>query len=357
MEIERREEKERKLWNKYIQPIVDNLSPLDKEHFSYRYDESLSHQISQIDIIRMERLILVPMFNSLGFSHPWEFYSKVLRPLHQGKETMHLSTGDVDLVQLFGDLLLVLGREGMSPHFLYWLDDWFGEADEGAKAADGLIRSLRVEAVNDSEITIQEPCKAPVTYHCSNMGFRSEKDKTWKMFINTLRASPPLIKLPPRTFPGGGRNKEYDAERKTLNRLNEKLVSFFNKTYSLCLLKGYKLYQRYRPEGDRSYCFIFKIPKFEVATKFEEMPKDALLETIERLARQCAESRERNDASDDTLCSELTDACYVAFEKGYITEDRLEKLIKPAFPLKDADIAEVYEQNLVKYNPDIPDLS
>jgi len=75
MEIERREEKERKLWNKYIQPIVDNLSPLDKEHFSYRYDKSLSHQISQIDIIRMERLILVPMFNSLGFSHPWEFYS------------------------------------------------------------------------------------------------------------------------------------------------------------------------------------------------------------------------------------------------------------------------------------------
>ncbi|MBW2022326.1 MAG: hypothetical protein JRI51_05580 [Deltaproteobacteria bacterium] len=117
--VKRSKEKEQKLWDKYIQPIVDRLSPMEKAHFRYTYTDTVDDEISQTDIIRLERRILVPMFNSLGFSDPRDFRSKVLAPLHEGKETMHFETGKVNLVQLFRELLTRLEKEGMTIPFLY----------------------------------------------------------------------------------------------------------------------------------------------------------------------------------------------------------------------------------------------
>ncbi|HDK82157.1 MAG TPA: hypothetical protein ENH31_06245 [Nitrospirae bacterium] len=229
---------------------------------------------------------------------------------------------------------------------------------------DRFIKSLRVEVVNDSEISIQEPGKSPIPCHYKDIGYKKEKTDPWKLLIDTLRQDSSIISLPQRTLSGtrnkgdelkielfglsridtdikssgihnntdiksfGIRNKEYDRKRKNLSRLNEKLTDFFRDKFQIDLPKGYKLYESYG-HNQGKYSFKFKVPGLRTFTgpctpdRCAGMSKDQPLAKIKSLADQ------HNKTGDCTIFSDLGMAASIAKEKGWITEDEMEKLLNP----------------------------
>ena len=180
------------------------------------------------------------------------------------------------------------------------------------------------------------------------MGFRSEKDQIWKLLIDTLKNPPHLIKLPPRKLSNGEPNRDYDNRQKRLSHLNKKLISFFNKNYSLGLPNNYKLYRKYEPEGYGTYYFIFKRPWPVAMSRFDRMDRETLLKKINMLLEQWHNSKE-GDQSDlnANLFLELKEAFSVAKEKGYITEEETEELL---YQEKDTAVREVYREDQTKWD-------
>ena len=120
---------------------------------------------------------------------------------------------------------------------------------EAVRKLEDKVSRLKISFENDSTILIELPKRKPVEYKYSQLGFRSNETKTWKMFINILSSAPYTFEFGTAYFyPDKNKStnrqkiREYDAKWKLLDELNKKLLAFFRNEFAWQFPLGYKLY-------------------------------------------------------------------------------------------------------------------
>ena len=149
---------------------------------------------------------------------------------------------------------------------------------EALKELEKQISQVKVMFENDSTILMELPGKPSVEYNCDQMGFRSQKTKTWKMLIDILSFAPHTFNFGiAYSYPDGSKKnrqkcKDYDAKWKLLDELNKKLLVFFQKEFGWNFPQGYKLYKEdfTARDGDKRFKFIVGV----ASSKDQESPLD-----------------------------------------------------------------------------------
>ncbi len=215
---------------------------------------------------------------------------------------------------------------------------WVLYESKESPPADEFIKSLKIEVENNSEITIRTPGRAAKTYHCTAMGFKNERVNTWWLLLDTLRKPPHIIELPK------GHKREYEKKWKTLNRLNEKLIQFFQKEYNINFPKNYKIHKRYSLEEYHSFILKFKPPVFKtrVMRGYQGMSKEELIQEIQYLAENRRKSKA--DEKRSQINERLTEALKVAVDKGYVTKEWVKEDLLESMKDIEESVLEEFEE-------------
>ncbi|MFL2948606.1 MAG: hypothetical protein ACJZ44_05245, partial [Nitrospinales bacterium] len=154
----------------------------------------------------------------------------------------------------------------------------------------------------------------------SQLGFRSNETKTWKLFINILSSAPYTFEFGTAYFyPDKNKStnrqkiREYDAKWKLLDELNKKLLAFFRNEFAWEFPLGYKLYDyaTLGNNGERRFKFIVQpSPSRDHKVAFSEIEKPFLSLNENELIIKI---RQLNN--DDDL-NELPDALVAAINVG-----------------------------------------
>ena len=156
---------------------------------------------------------------------------------------------------------------------------------EAVRKLEDKVARLKISFENDSTILIELPKRKPVEYKYSQLGFRSNETKTWKMFIDILSSDPYTFEFGTAYFyPDGSKanrqkNREYDAKWKLLDELNKKLLAFFRNEFAWEFPLGYKLYDyaTLGNNGERRFKFIVQpSPSRDHKVSFSEIEKPFL---------------------------------------------------------------------------------
>ena len=191
---------------------------------------------------------------------------------------------------------------------------------EAVRKLEDKVSRLKISFENDSTILIELPKRKPVEYKYSQLGFRSNETKTWKMFINILSSAPHTFKFGTAYFyPDKNKStnrqkiREYDAKWKLLDELNKKLLAFFRNEFAWDFPLGYKLYDyaTLGNNGERRFKFIVQpSPSRDHKVAFSEIEKPFLSLNENELIIKI---RQLNN--DDDL-NELPDALVAAINVG-----------------------------------------
>jgi len=138
--------------------------------------------------------------------------------------------------------------------------------------AEVFIKSLRIYCENDVEIKIQEPGKKPRTFSFENCGFNSSNTNEWKALLKILRQVEPIFEY--------GENR--DADKKLLQRLEEKLKLHLGKEYSLEFPEGFKLYENIG-KGTFKFKFQCRGGKENPKLDFSEFSTEKLKESLKNI--------------------------------------------------------------------------
>ena len=106
------------------------------------------------------------------------------------------------------------------------------EKIEQESAAEAFIKSLKIWNINEVEIIVQQPEKKPHAFSYQNCGFSSSDTNEWKTLLKILNQKEPMFEY--------GKNR--DADKKLLQRVEEKLKRHLDKEYTLSFPEGFKLY-------------------------------------------------------------------------------------------------------------------
>ena len=191
---------------------------------------------------------------------------------------------------------------------------------EAVRKLEDKVSRLKISFENDSTILIELPKRKPVEYKYSQLGFRSNETKTWKMFINILSSAPYTFEFGTAYFyPDKNKStnrqkiREYDAKWKLLDELNKKLLAFFRNECAWEFPLGYKLYDyaTLGNNGERRFKFIVqpsasldhKVAFSEIEKPFLSLNENELIIKIRQLN------------NDDDL-NELPDALVAAINVG-----------------------------------------
>jgi hypothetical protein len=170
---------------------------------------------------------------------------------------------------------------------------------EAIRKLEDKVSRLKISFENDSTILIELPKRKPVEYKYSQLGFRSNETKTWKLFINILSSSPYTFEFGTAYFyPDGNKTnrqkiREYDAKWKLLDELNKKLLVFLRNEFAWEFPHGYKLYDyaTLGNNGERRFKFIVqpspsqnhKVSFSEIEKPFLSLDENGLIKKIRQL--------------------------------------------------------------------------
>ena len=190
------------------------------------------------------------------------------------------------------------------------------------------VSRLKISFENDSTILIELPKRKPVEYNYSELGFRSNETKTWKMFINILSSAPHTFEFGTAYFypdknksTNRQKNREYDAKWKLLDELNKKLLTFFRNEFAWEFPHGYKLYDyaTLGNNGERRFKFIVQpSPSRDHKVSFSEIEKPFLSLDENELIIKIRQLNNDDDwqLNNDNDLNELPDALVAAINVG-----------------------------------------
>ena len=171
---------------------------------------------------------------------------------------------------------------------------------EAVRKLEDKVSRLKISFESDSTILIELPKRKPVEYKYSQLGFRSNETKTWKMLINILSSAPYTFEFGTAYFyPDKNKStnrqkiREYDAKWKLLDELNKKLLAFFRNEFAWEFPHGYKLYDyaTLGNNGERRFKFIVqpsssrdhKVAFSEIEKPFLSLDENELIKKIRQL--------------------------------------------------------------------------
>ena len=208
-------------------------------------------------------------------------------------------------------------------------------SSEAIRKLEDKVSRLKISFENDSTILIELPKRKPVEYKYSELGFRSNETKTWKMFINILSSAPYTFEFGTAYFyPDKNKStnrqkiREYDAKWKLLDELNKKLLAFFRNEFAWEFPHGYKLYDyaTLGKNGERRFKFIVQpSPSLDHKVSFSEIEKPFLsLDENELIIK----IRQLNIDDSNELPEVLVAAINVGVENFEWDEKKVLKIIK-----------------------------
>ena len=206
---------------------------------------------------------------------------------------------------------------------------------EAVRKLEDKVSRLKISFENDSTILIELPKRKPVEYKYSQLGFRSNETKTWKMFINILSSAPYTFEFGTAYFyPDKNKStnrqkiREYDAKWKLLDELNKKLLAFFRNEFAWEFPHGYKLYDyaTLGNNGERRFKFIVqpspsrdhKVSFSKIEKPFLSLDENGLIKKIRQL---------NNDDDSHELPEVLVAAINVGVENFRWDEKKVLKII------------------------------
>ena len=206
---------------------------------------------------------------------------------------------------------------------------------EAVRKLEDKVSRLKISFENDSTILIELPKRKPVEYKYSQLGFRSNETKTWKMLINILSSAPYTFEFGTAYFyPDKNKStnrqkiREYDAKWKLLDELNKKLLAFFRNEFAWEFPHGYKLYDyaTLGNNGERRFKFIVqpspsrdhKVFFSEIEKPFLPLDENELIKKIRQL---------NNDDDSNELPDALVAAINVGVENFRWDEKKVLKII------------------------------
>jgi hypothetical protein len=190
-------------------------------------------------------------------------------------DLVNLISKSQEYIEILKSIISIEDLQSMTPANLF-AEEVPQFSPEALGKLEEKVAQTRMIFENDSNILLELPGKPPVEYNCKQMGFRSQETKTWRMLINILSSAPHTFNFGiAYIYPDGSRKnrqkcKDYDAKWKLLDELNKKLLVFFQREFSWCFPKGYKLYEDAvtATDGDKSFKFIVGVP----SSKDQEAP-------------------------------------------------------------------------------------
>jgi len=113
------------------------------------------------------------------------------------------------------------------------------------------------------------------------------------------------------------------------------LTAFFKQTYGWDLPQDFKVFELMKGERSGTYGFKFKICR-EVNVDeagLNSLPKDNLLELIEKLSLEKGNLSTRGDESSETKINNIIEQLYAAMEiahkKGWMSENQAKHYLNP----------------------------
>ena len=212
------------------------------------------------------------------------------------------------------------------------------EITETEPGLEDFIRNLSVFYENDNEIKIQVLGKRGSCVTCQSLGFRNNKAKTWKTFIEILQNSPhtycigPAYKYiqvysnsdkiedeetKPKYSKKGERNREYDKRLKRLGAINKILVPYLNDHYPIKIPSDFKLYELCPDEKPGTYTFKFKVTSGE-----KESTKDKVLNEFERLTKKYRET------NNNSLLEKISPLVITISENEWLPKDEIANAVQ-----------------------------
>jgi hypothetical protein len=198
---------------------------------------------------------------------------------------------------------------------------------------EAFIRSLRVWFQSDSEIKIQVPERPAKIYNYDSLGFRDEKTKSWRTFLDILQDPDHSYNIGPAHKISGDdkqRVKNYSNQLKRLDQINIKLGKFISKTYNRQMPKDFKIYERLKAEKPGTYGFKFQIgintADEKIESRYDLFSKDQLRSGLKSLSDES--DKYKKDPNNPEVKDDLMDAATVARKRGALTEDELRNMIK-----------------------------
>ena len=206
---------------------------------------------------------------------------------------------------------------------------------EAVRKLEDKVSRLKISFENDSTILIELPKRKPVEYKYSQLGFRSNETKTWKLLISILSFAPYTFEFGTAYFyPDKNKStnrqkiREYDAKWKLLDELNKKLLAFFRNEFAWEFPHGYKLYDyaTLGNNGERRFKFIVqpspsqdhKVSFSEIEKPFLSLDENELIKKIRQL---------NNDDDSHELPDVLVAAINVGVENFRWDEKKVLKII------------------------------
>ena len=206
---------------------------------------------------------------------------------------------------------------------------------EAIRKLEDKVSRLKISFESDSTILIELPKRKPVEYKYSQLGFRSNETKTWKMFINILSSAPYTFEFGTAYFyPDKNKStnrqkiREYDAKWKLLDELNKKLLAFLRNEFAWEFPLGYKLYDyaTLGNNGERRFKFIVQpSPSRDHKVAFSEIEKPFLSLNENELIIKI---RQLNNDDSNELPDALVAAINVGVENFRWDEKKVLKIIK-----------------------------
>jgi len=191
---------------------------------------------------------------------------------------------------------------------------------------DTFIRSLKVfYDKEEKRIKVQEPGKKAKTSTFSNLKFSAETDKTWTTFLSILQGSNTYY-VGQSGKPGSDKRKEYGRKLALLKKINEKLIIFFRKEFSLQIPADFKFYERNSAKGKGMYKFIFQTENNIEASnlfrsRYDKPPKNELLDHLKKMHTTYTEKPE------NWLKHKIKDATQVLIGKHGMTQDEIKNIL------------------------------
>jgi hypothetical protein len=190
-----------------------------------------------------------------------------------------------------------------------------------------MISNIKVRFENDNEVVFQAPNNKAKNWSYDRLGFKSPETNEWRSFIEILQ-NDNTFHAGPSGMPNTNLRKTYDKNQKLLSAINQKLVQFLKKDFSLDIPDDYKLYKIDKAKGQGVYQFQFKqlqykdnMPRME--SRYENYPKEKLLSHLKYILAEYLGKPE------DHLKRKIEAVRNVLMEKHGVTEAKIWELVKP----------------------------
>jgi hypothetical protein len=368
--IERDEAKERALWKKHIEPIINkhNLRTKEGKLFEYKFIPKNIYNDDVLLILRRTMCICeaiefqeAEISDKLGTDN---FITKILCRLRDYETDLQkayrkANGRQIDLRIIFQDFFNELFTSQTLPEFLELLSreiptnkaeteaiqDEIDEvekiqpstiADKKMKRVqpeegvepDTFIRALQISYVSDTETRIKVDGKDAKDYSCEKMGFKSS-ETGWKLLMEVLKDADHLFhvgvyskdKIPEKI-------RWYNQRQKWITQFTKKFITFINREYCVQISGKTKLLENQKKQNrDGLYKPIFQIASSDAicSTDIKKMSKNAALKRIKALETE--KKCEKNPEVRYRLLSDIGNYAQHAAKMGWISETDLRKLI------------------------------